>query len=575
MRRVAWMAAIGVPAVLLMCAQPPGPAGRADLDRLVDRYFDECYFPHHPSAGTADGFHQYDARLEDFSRTAVQDEVACLRSLAGQFEAVGGRSLDADATADRDLVLASIRAGLLELESIRMWEKDPDRYASGLAGSVFVLMSRSFAPPEERLRSVIARERQAPGVFEAARANLKDPPRIYTEIALEQIDGIAGFFRDAVPAAFTAVTDKALLAEFRTVNQATIAALQDYGTFLRKDLLPRSQGDFRIGADNYRKKLLYEEMVDLPLDRLLQIGMDDLRRNQEAFRKTAATIDPKRAPREILADLEKDHPAPDRLLDAFRDMLGGLRSFIEEHRIITIPSPVPPILEETPAFERALTSASMDTPGPYETVAKEAYFNVTLPDPSFTKEQVEEHMAAFNRGTILSTAIHEAYPGHYTQFLWMQRIPSKVRRLVGSSSNAEGWAHYCEQMMLDEGYGNGDPKMRLGQLQDALLRNARYIVGIQMHTGSMTYEQGIDFFMKEGYQPRINAEKETKRGTSDPTYLVYTLGKLQILKLRDDYKKARGDAFTLQEFHDRLMEQGFPPLAVVRRALLGDASPTL
>ena len=184
-------------------------------------------------------------------------------------------------------------------------------------------------------------------------------------------------------------------------------------------------------------------------------------------------------------------------------------------------------------------------------------------------------MAGFNRGTIISTAIHEAYPGHYTQFLWMQKIPSKVRRLLGSGSNSEGWAHYCEQMMLDEGYGQGDPMLRLGQLQDALLRNARFVVGIEMHTGAMTYDQGIDFFVKEGYQTRVNAERETKRGTSDPTYLVYTLGKLQIQKLRDDFRKLRGEKFTLQDFHDRFMEQGYPPIAMVRKALLENDSPTL
>ncbi len=184
-------------------------------------------------------------------------------------------------------------------------------------------------------------------------------------------------------------------------------------------------------------------------------------------------------------------------------------------------------------------------------------------------------MAGFNRGTIISTSIHEAYPGHYTQFLWMQRVPSKVRKLVGANSNAEGWAHYCEQMMLDEGYGGDDPYLRLGQLQDALLRDARFIVGISMHTGSMSIDQGIEFFMKEGYQSDVNAERETKRGTVDPTYLVYTLGKLQIQKLRQDYQKLRGADFMLLEFHDRFMEQGFPPVKIVRKALLGDDSPTL
>lgn len=316
-------------------------------------------------------------------------------------------------------------------------------------------------------------------------------------------------------------------------------------------------------------------MVDTPLDKLLEIGMADLRRNQRAFAETAAKIDPSKTPQQILDEVTRDHPPPDRLLQSFRDVLGGLEDYIIAHHIITIPSPVLPIVEETPPFMRALTTASMDTPGPYEKVAKEAFFNVTLPEASWTPQQVEEHMEGFNRGTIISTAIHEAYPGHYVQFLWMQNVSSKVRKLLTANTNVEGWAHYCEQMMLDEGYGNGDLKLRLGQLQDALLRDARYIVGIEMHTGHMTYDQGIDFFVREGYQSRINAERETKRGTSNPTYLYYTLGKLEILKLREDYRKMLGSAFTLEEFHDRFMREGGPPIKIVRKAMLGNDSPVL
>ncbi len=393
-------------------------------------------------------------------------------------------------------------------------------------------------------------------------------------MALDQLPGIAGFFKDDVPAAFRQVTDQALLAEFRKANQGVIDALNAYQTWLKTDLLPRSKGDFRIGAENYRKKLLYDEMVDTPLDRLLQIGYDDLHQNQAEFKRVAALVDPKRPAGQVLAELEKDHPAGDKLLQSFRDVLGGLRDFIESHHIITIPSQVPPIVEETPPFMRALTTASMDTPGPYEKVAKEAFFNVTLPEAKWTQQQREEYLEGFNRGTILSTAIHEVYPGHYTQFLWIGSAPTKVRKLIGAGTNAEGWAHYTEQMMLDEGYSN-DPKLRLGQLQDALLRDARYVAGIEMHTGKMTMAQAEEFFVKEGYQVRPVAEKEAKRGTSDPTYLMYTLGKLQILKLREDYKKMKGTKFSLQEFHDAFMKQGYPPIKIVRRALLGNDSPTL
>jgi uncharacterized protein (DUF885 family) len=534
----------------------------------VDRFFDDVYFKFSPTTGTASGFHQYDTQLEDYSKAGIDAQSKALHQAEKEFAAM-------PPDPDRELILSYIRATLLDIEQVRTWEKNPDVYSSGVTNSVFVIMSRTFAPPADRLKSVIARERQFPAVFDAARANLKNPPRIYTEIAIEQLPGIVSFFQNDVPAAFKEVKDPALLAEFKKSNDQAMDVLKRYQEFLEKNLLARSKGDFRLGGSLFSKKLLYEEMVGLPLDSLLEIGMTDLHRNQQAFKETAAKIDPSKTPQQILDDVTRDHPAPDHLLQSFRDVLGGLKDYITAKQIITIPSPVLPILEETPPFMRALTTASMDTPGPYETVAKEAFFNVTLPEPSWTPKQVEEHMEGFNRGTIISTAVHEAYPGHYVQFLWMQTIPSKVRKLLGANSNAEGWAHYCEQMMLDEGYGNGDLKLRLGQLQDALLRDARYIVGIQMHTGKMSYEQGIDFFVNEGYQTRTNGERETKRGTSNPTYLYYTLGKLEIMKLREDYKKKRGSAFTLQEFHDRFMREGTPPIKIVRKALLGDDSPVL
>jgi len=233
---------------------------------------------------------------------------------------------------------------------------------------------------------------------------------------------------------------------------------------------------------------------------------------------------------------------------------------------------------------RATTTASMDTPGPYEKHATEAYFNVTLPDPKMAPAEVEGYMHSFNVGTVVSTVVHETYPGHYVQFLWVPQAPSKVRRLLGAATNAEGWAHYCEQMMLDEGYGQPgsgakdgreSKLLRLGQLQDALLRNARFIVGIQMHTGKMSIEQAEDFFQKEGYQSKEVAVVETKRGAGDPTYLYYTLGKLEILKLRDYLKRVQGAAFSLQQFHDKFLQQGFPPIKIIRESMLGDSSPAL
>jgi uncharacterized protein (DUF885 family) len=539
----------------------------AAAQTLTDRFFDEYYFPFNPSYATAAGVHKYDNQIEDYSKAGVAARIAKLK----QFEAEFAKLPD---DPDRNLVLSTIRAGLLELETVRNWERNPDIYSSGISSSAFTIMSRAFAPPEARLRSLIAREQKMPQVLSAARANLRNPPKIYTEIAIEQAPGIISFFQNDVPLAFKSVADPKLLAEFRAANDGVIKALQEYLVYLKNDVLPRSNGDFRMGAQTYTRKLLLEEMVDIPLDRLLAIGYADLRANQNRYRETAALIDKTKTPQQMLAAAQKDHPAPDKLLDAFRNTLVGLRDFVISHKLVTIPSPVLPIVEETPPFMRATTLASMDTPGPFETVAKEAFFNVTLPEKDWTPQRVEGLMGQNNRGTILSTAIHEAYPGHYVQFLWMHQVPSRVRKILGANSNAEGWAHYCEQMMLDEGYST-DPKMRLGQLQDALLRDARYIVGIEMHTGKLSFEQAIDFFEKEGYQTHEVGVIESKRGTSDATYLYYTLGKLQILKLREDYKKMRGNQFSLLEFHDNFLKQGFPPIKIVRKAMLGNDSPTL
>ena len=534
---------------------------------LYDRFFDDYYFPFNPTTATSSGIHTYDGQLEDYSKAGNAKRTVELMKWEGEFE----KQPPSD---DRELVLNYIRAGLLELENVRQWEKNPDVYSSGITNSAYVVMSRKFASEDERLKPLIARERLMLQVLQDARANLTNPPRIYTEVAIEQLPGNISFFEHDVPLAFKDVKDKKLLGDFKASNNAVIAALKNYDTFLKDDLLPRSKGDFRLGPENYSKKLLYEEMVDTPLDKLLEIGYQNLRDNQRQFREVAAQIDPAKTPQQILAEMEKDHPKPDQLLNSFRDIALKARAFVEAQKIATIPSQVPPIVQETPPFMRALTFASMDTPGPYERVAKEAFLNVTLPEKDWKADRVENYMESFHRGVILSTTIHEAYPGHYVQFLWVQTLNSKVRKLLGSNTNGEGWAHYCEQMLLDEGY-TADLRMRLGQLQDAILRNARYIVGIEMHTGSRTFEQGVGFFEKEGYQAHESALKETKRGTSDPTYLYYTLGKLQILKLREDYRKRKGAEFSLQEFHDNFLKQGFPPIKIVRHALLGDDSPTL
>ncbi len=581
-----------------LCARTAQADWKQQFQKIADDYFDQVYFhygltagtPNGPSTGpdggTLTGYHQYDAQLQDFSRQNIDAEIAALKGFEKRVQAIhpGEGAADFVPRSDREILLSNIRSELLTLEVIRPWEKNADVYTNVAANGAYTLMERNFAPADDRLRSLIARERQMPALFTAARANLNNPPRIFTEIAIDQLPGTIGFFERDVPQAFADAKDTALKAEFAETNAAVVTALKNYLEWLKTDVLPRSNGDFRLGAETFSRKLLYDEMVDLPLDKLLEIGWANLRKNQEQFREIAKELEPDKDTSAVLAELDAQHPAPDHLIDAFRATFDGLIGFIRSHHIVTIPSEVRPIVRETPPFEADTTTASMDTPGPFETKATEAYFNVTLPSASMTPAEVEGYMRSFNIGTLISTADHEAYPGHYVQYLWLPQAPSRVRKILSANTYVEGWAHYCEQMMLDEGYGQvgtgaKDEReakfLRLGQLQDALLRNARFIVAIEMHTGKMSVEEAEAFFQKEGYQSKEIGVIETRRGAGDPTYLYYTLGKLEILKLRDDMRKKQGAAFSLEKFHDDFLRQGYPPVKIVRESMLGDGSPAL
>jgi len=409
-----------------------------------------------------------------------------------------------------------------------------------------------------------------PQALREAKRNLVAPARIYTEIALEQLDGSIDFFRSAVVEAFAGIGDAALQAEFHRTNDAVIQALEEYRDWLRKDVLPRSGAGFAIGPELYRQLLSADEMVDLPLARLLDIAETDLRRNQAALVATARRIDATRDPREVLESLQQDHPAPDALLSTTQSELDALARFLTDHAVVTIPRAEPARVVETPPFMRSTTSAAMDTPGPFEKTSMPGYYFMTLPDPDWSEAQKEDFMRQWYRALITNVSVHEVWPGHYLQFLYSPHYPSDVRKVFYSSANAEGWAHYCEEMVIDEGFRADDDAYRLAQLQDALLRDARFVVGIRMHTQGMTVAEAKAYFEREGYQPGPVAESEAKRGTSDPLYGYYTLGKLAIFKLRDDYRAKRGAAYSLREFHDTFLRLGPLPLPLVREAMLGE-----
>jgi len=556
-------------------APPAAPAvvagaGDAAFRTLAASILDDR-FRRHPSFATDLGVHRYDAMMDDASQAAITAETDALNASAARLIGVDAASLSLDAQLDREQLIRAMDAGVLANSVIRQWAKDPDFYSSGVTNAAYVIMRRKFAPPADRLRSLIEREKKMPAFLDQARANLTAPAKIFTEIAIEQVDGNIAFFKNDVPAAFAEVTDKALLSEFSQTNAGVMRALAAYKVFLQKEVLPRANGSYALGPEVYAKALAANEMIELSLEQLSKIAEADRERNEEAFQAAAKQIDASKNADVVLASMEREHPKPSDLLKTSQDALDAIRGFILEKKILTIPRSDPATVKETPPFMRSTTSASMEIPGPFETAKLEAFYNMTLPDPRGSAAAQEDYMKSWYYAEIANVSVHEVYPGHYVQFLYAKRFPSDVRKVFGANTNVEGWAHYSEQMMIDEGFHAGDPKYRLAQLQDALLRDVRFIVGIGMHTKGMTVDEATKLFDTQGHQPHSISVQEAKRGAGDPLYGYYTMGKLMILKLRGDYQKKTGSAYSLQQFHDAFIQLGPLPLPLIRKAMLGNA----
>jgi uncharacterized protein (DUF885 family) len=555
----------------------PAKATPRPFERFVEDYFD-AFYSWKPSEGTAAGFHQYDHRLEDWSAAAIAKRIETLQTLQNRLNALRKEKLNSQEEIDAEILNGMMHAELLDLATLASWRKNPMNYISTPASAIDGLMKRSFAPASERLRSVTARLEATPALFQALRTNVVDPPKEFTDLALHIGQGSVGFFMNTVRewAREAAGKDTALFEKFEAADAAVVKSLTETVAWLKDHLLPRSRGSYAVGARNYSRQLLYEDLVDIPLDRLLAIGEANLRKDQEAFIATAKQINPNKTPREVMHDLADDHPTETELIPAVRATLEKCRQFIVDKHLITIPSEVRPAVLETPPYGRTGVFASMDTPGAYETRATEAFYYVTPVEKDWDARHKEEHLRLFNRPVMQIVTIHEAFPGHYIQFLYAKQYRTKTRKLTYCDTNVEGWAHYCEQMVPDEGYGAGDPRIRLAQLSEALLRDCRYVVGIKLHTQGLTVEEGAKIFEKEGFQEPSTAYAEARRGTYNPTYLSYTLGKLMIYKLRDDYRQAKGSDFRLEEFHNAFIREGGIPIRLIRRILLpGDKRPAL
>ena len=556
-------------------ATTTSPALQARFHSVADTYL-RGYYEFNPTEATALGLHEYDSKLESRSPESVATEIKRLRGALAELARINSNLLPPDSRYDYLTLASHARGQLLELEDIRMWQRDPNVYNRLAAASIDNILKRNYAPIDQRLDAVLARDREITRLLNEARVNLDNPPKIYTETALAQVRGSLDYFTRVVPQMIERAgggrLNAARRAQIEASNQNVISALNSFADWLARDLLPRSFGEFSIGEENFRRKLLFDEMVETPIAQLIRDGERELRRTQEEMRELAEEITPGRGVVYALQSIGRDHPSADGLIGDTRAELDRIRAFVRTQNILTAPARENLIVNETPEYARSTSFASMDSPGPFERTATEAYFYVTPPDAEWDARRRDEHLSFYNRFALPVIAIHEVYPGHYYQYLALKQQPSRVRTALSSASFVEGWAHYCEQMMLDEGFGGNNPKLRLAQLNLALLRLARYLVGLRMHTGGMTYEQGVQFFMSEGYQERVNAEREARRGTLDPTYLVYTLGKMEILKLREEWKTRLGASFNLGEFHDRLLSFGMPPIKIIRLAMLGEAT---
>jgi len=575
----------------------------AEYEAVAEEYI-KGYLTAHPLNATSLGFHEYDGKISDYSRLALDAELSRVRRFDDRLKKFDLEKLSARQSIDLRILQAAIKKQLFETHEMASFERNPMVYAR--AADVNVYIKRNFAPLEDRVRSIVLIEQQVPNIVIAAKTNLNPVlPKAYVEVAIQIARGSAAFLRTNLVEAVADLKDERVRAEFQDSNRKAAAALTDYAAWLEREKLPKASDDFALGEEKYRRFLSETEFVDLAPDKILEIGLAKLKEEQDAFGEAAKRIDPSKSPIEVFKQIQSEHPTEEMLiLDVVKD-LEQIRRYITTHKLITIPSEVRPRVKETPQYRRATSFASMDTPGPFEKRATEAYYYVTPPESDWSDQQKQEWLTAFNYYTTDIVSIHEVYPGHYVQFLRLNASSAnKVERIFGSYGFIEGWAHYCEKMMLDQGYAGGAiaaasptpgasaapkssptasatpkspeedakraAKYRMAQADEAMLRLCRLCVSVKMHTQKMTVDEATKFFQDNCYYEEKPARSEAVRGTFDPGYLNYTLGKLQILKLRDDYKAQEGENFSLQKFHNELLNHGMPPIRLLREIMLKD-----
>ena len=539
------------------------------LPHFVDEYLAWLHEAH-PTNATFDGVHLHDDLLEDLGRPAIDAQVRDLGGFARRLAAIDPARLTDVERLERPALDANIRARLFELEAVRSWERNPQCYGDLLSTSLAGQILFDYAPLPERARRVLSKLRQVPRLMQAARDNIKDPPGIFIKVGLESLRGALRFIEDDLPRALGALDDLHVLGDLADASTEASHAIGAYVAHLENDVAPRARGPFRLGRERLQQKLQLEEGIPLDADRLLAIAERELHATQEEFRRVASRVDAK-DPFGAWARAKSEHPAAGQVVATAQEQLDELATFIRRNDLITLPASADVTVAPTPRFYR-WTFASMWMPGPFETRKLRSYYYITDADPAWPTDRQEEHLRDFNYGALWSISIHEVFPGHFLHYQHLRQVPAPLRKSILFSSTAmvEGWAHYAEQMMMEAGFRRQDPSIRLGQLAESLIRLCRAIVGIRLHAEDLSVEQGVRFFRDEAYLEEGSARREAERGTFDPSYVLYSLGKLMVLKLRDDCKARQGDRFSLRVFHDSLLGNGTVPLWLHRNLMLGE-----
>ena len=543
-----------------------GSTASSLLETLSERLIKE-HWDFYPTAGSRIGRHEYDGRLPDLSPSMLSRRTREIRRGLSDLAPVDVASLDADERLSFRMLELFLQRELFTFEEMLPLENNPMRQAGFLNMGGYIL--RDYAPLEDRLRSATAALRQVPEFLQTLDAALRDDlsPHM-VDMSVESYRGMAHFYRTDLAAFATEVNDATIAREFTSAIEAAAGAIEEFVGRLKGRACADDQA-FAIGSRLYSRMLETGEALGLPLERIAAVGQANLEANLERLNDVAARIAPNRSVQSIVADISRDHPTAGRLIPDTYELLEDIRQSLIDHSIITLPSEDRCQVTETPAYMR-YAFAAMDSAGAMETKATESFYYVTPVEEHWTPEQAEEWLSKFDYNTLRIISIHEVYPGHFVHNLhnrYGRQLPL-VNRAATSYAFSEGWAHYTEQMMLETEYGEDKPELLLTQLLEALVRNCRYMCSIAMHTGDMTVEDATRFFMDNSFMAELPSRREALRGTFDPGYLNYTLGKLMILKLREDYRQEHNGSYSLKSFHDSLLSFGAPQLPLLREVMV-------